>query len=123
MAIRQGRRSDEYGPLWRLFTVIMLVLVALLSHSVWQVWGKNQASREVRAEAEANLATVAARHDKLKVRVERLETPRGKEEEIRNNFPVAREGEQVVIIFDEEERATTTMEKEEGWWEKFWNKD
>ena len=74
----------------------------------------------MRAEAEADLAAVSARYNELKKRVDELETPRGQEEEIRNNFPVGKEGERVVVIYDEEEKATSTSVQKDKWWQKFW---
>lgn len=119
MERRQGRR--EVNPLWRLLALGLLIITILLAHSVWRVWGKNEASRAARAEAEAQLATVAARHAALEAKVGKLETPRGQEEEVRKNFPVAREGEEVVIILDDNATATIPGgKKPAGWWKKFW---
>lgn len=104
--------------------MFLMVVTVLLAHSVWQVWQKNEESRAVRVEAEQDLAAVAARYDELKGRVDKLETPRGQEEEIRHNFPVGKEGERVVIIFDDEKMAATTSDKNnKNWWQKFWTND
>lgn len=118
---RQGRGRRETTPLWRLLALVLLVITGLLAHSVWVVWGKNQASRAVRQEAEQQLATVAARYEKLEVKVKKMETPRGQEEEVRRNFPVAREGEQVVIILDDNSTTTNqTVKPDKKWWQKIW---
>lgn len=122
MAIRQGRNGPHDG-LWRLLTLFLLVVSVLLVRSVWQVWQKNEESRTVRVEAEADMAAVSARYDELKERVDELETPRGQEAEIRHNFPVGKEGERVVIILDEDTAATTTPKKDKNWWQKFWTND
>ena len=118
---RQVRGRSETEPLWRLLALVLMVIVVLLAHSVWRVWGKHSASQTARDEAQTQLAGVAARHEALEAKVKKLETPRGQEEEVRKNFPVAKEGEQVVIILDD--NATTTIpggKKPAGWWKKFW---
>lgn len=118
---RQGRRPGG-GVWWRVLAIGLFLGVIGLGRSVYLVWQKNETSREIRATAEADLAAVAARRAALKLRVKRLETARGQEEEIRKNFPVAREGEQVVIILDgeEEPKATSSERQSTGWWKLFW---
>src|SRR3989344_2544175 len=101
----------------RLLVVIVLILVVLfLAQSVWGVWQKNRLAQGVRQEAGRELTAVKERRDALSLRVGRLETPRGQEEEIRRNFPVVKVGEKVIIIVNE--TATSEASSTESWWEK-----
>lgn len=98
--------------------IIILVLVLIfLAQSVWGVWRKNRLSQSARVEAEQDMAVVKERRDALELRVKRLETSRGQEEEIRRNFPVVKEGEQVIVIVSDDEAAAATTS--EGWWGQF----
>ena len=79
----------------------MLILVIFLGRSVLERLHieREMAGRAAHTEAELNELT--QRKDDLKERVEYLEGERGVEEEIRKNFDVAKEGEQVVILMGE----------------------
>jgi cell division protein FtsB len=54
-----------------------------------------------RAAAEAAVAELEARREALAAQVAYITSERGQEAEMRRQFDIAREGEQVVIILDE----------------------
>lgn len=103
--------------------VIGLIFFAgiLLSFSVYD---RFVVSREMHAKLEkkyAELHALEARAALLQKKVDYLEDERGVEEELRNRFDVAKEGEQVVILLsNREEEASTTLEiaatEEKGLW-------
>jgi hypothetical protein len=64
------------------------------------------------------------RQETLGAEVKYLSSERGKEAEMRREFDIAREGEQVVIILDDEVATTvkpmSTSTSENRPWYKFW---
>ena len=79
----------------------ILVIVAIASVSLSGAWNMYQKSKEAKAnddKANATLSALQTREAGLRSDIERLSTPRGQEEEIRDRFMVAKEGEKVIII-------------------------
>jgi len=82
---------------------IVVVLIVLLSMSVFERFSVEREMKERRMAEEEELQLLQERADALEEKVEHLQNTRGIEEELRNRFDVAREGEQVVIIVDDED--------------------
>lgn len=85
--------------------VTLLVLIVLLGRSVYErfVIERDMAGRA--AHTESQLHKLQERKEVLEERVEYLQGERGIEEEIRKNFDVAKEGEQVIILMGESEKS------------------
>ena len=79
-------------------TVVLAVIVVLLATSAYERYVVEKTMRERRASIEAEYQALAARHQQLSDRIEYLTGDRGVEEEIRQQFDVAKPGEQVVIL-------------------------
>ncbi len=79
---------------------VILIVTLLLSYSVY---GRYTVARDMQDKLEAKRASLEelkGRASVLESKVEYLEDERGIEEELRNRFDVAREGEQVIILLD-----------------------
>ena len=79
----------------------ILVIVIIASVSLSGAWNMYQKSKEAKAndyKANAALSALQTREAGLRSDIDRLSTPRGQEEEIRDRFMVAKEGEKVIII-------------------------
>ncbi len=79
---------------------------------------------ERRYSLESEASTLEERRDDLEKQVEYLSHERGIEAEMRRQFDVALEGEQVVVIVDPEKEEdiqplSTSTEEENAWYE-FW---
>ena len=75
----------------------------------WQVAERYQVERMVaerRAQTEAEYQALLDHRDTLQTQVSSLQDTLGVETEIRRNFDVAKEGEQIVIILEPELQAT-----------------
>lgn len=84
---------------------------------------KEISEKENNLEEEIN--TLEERKKTLEKEVDYLSSDRGVEAEIRRQFDVAREGEQVVIIIKDEDKENSTtetveLEPETKPWYKFW---
>lgn len=69
---------------------------------------------------ENEAAVLAVREGELEKKIERLKTPEGVVEEIKDKFSAVREGEYVAIIVDERVEATSTEEESGEWLKDLW---
>ena len=82
-------------------TIGVLLLIAIaLSFSVYERYSVERTVSAKRAEREADLLRLKERAEMLEGKIEYLQSERGMEEELRNRYDVAKEGEQVIIIVD-----------------------
>ena len=83
---------------------VVLILTVLLMSAVWERYTVSKEMKERLDDKYAELEIIQQRAETIESKVEYLKNERGVEEELRNRFDVAREGEQVVILLDDEER-------------------
>jgi|SRR3989344_517733 len=84
----------------RLILVLLLLLVAVAISGVWKAYRKEQESLVLRQEAEVQLADLAKRKAQLEADITKLNTPRGMEDALREQYLLAKSGEGLVIIVD-----------------------
>lgn len=118
---RKLRAAFESRITW----TILLVLSGLMIVSAYDRYQIARDMAERRLDAEQEQARLRERRTELEADVEYLSNERGIEAEMRRQFDVAREGEQVVIIVEDEEpapaSATTSDDAEvERPWYRFW---
>jgi cell division protein FtsB len=108
----------------RITWVLLLVVIVSIFVSAYDRYliAKDMAGR--RAEAEAELTELKARQTDLQKEVDYLSNERGIEAEVRRQFDVAREGEQVIIILGSDDagagvREATTTPNTRPWY-RFW---
>jgi cell division protein FtsB len=83
--------------------VIVSVLIALSIALSFSVYNRFTTAEEMEARLNAHRATLVALEERaamLQAKVEYLKNQRGVEEELRNRFDVAREGEKVVVLIN-----------------------
>ena len=93
-----------------LWVVIVMLVAAVLfmGVAVWDVREKELSARHDKLQAESQFNALKERYEALKERTARLETERGVEEELRERFLVAKEGEEVIILVDAPPQALDT---------------
>lgn len=105
---------------------VLVLLVTLLM--IWSAYTRYEIAEEMEARrivVEQEAAALQARKDALESEVQYLSDERGIEAEMRRQFDVAKDGEQVVVIVEEEEDegvetipiAESTNDKR---WYEFW---
>lgn len=127
MFSRQQKRTLNAILRSRLLQAGLLVAIVLVSHSAYERYEVAERMKDRRVAREEQVAALAAREAALRAEVEYLSHERGIEAEIRRQFDVAREGEQVVVIVEEESNgpevlpltAPTTTLDSPAWYE-FW---
>jgi cell division protein FtsB len=84
----------------RLGMLGLVILVIVAVGAVWGVYKKERESRILRTQAEAELADLRLREERLKEDIEKLQTDRGLEERLRDQYEVAKKGERLLIIVE-----------------------
>ncbi len=101
--IRQ--RSMFRRALYAKPTIIMIALLtAFVTHGAWGMFQKSTEAALRADDANARLGELRSRSDELTTDIKLLSSERGVEEEIRDRFMVAKEGENVMIVTDPEEK-------------------
>ena len=111
-------RRRLYSPI--VLIILLIITVALLNAS----WGALQKKRESDRNAERvkkELEALESQEQSLSVTIDRLQTNTGIEEEIRQKFNVAKDGEKVIIIVEPNQASTTAVEKT-GFFNRLWSK-
>ena len=120
MALKQDRRRLETSWGRRIVIIILFILVVMLGHSVWLIYGKFIESQTARNEATAAALGLEERKIELEDKAQGLDTQRGQEEEIRQKLPVVKEGEKMIVIIDETAKDDTEASEVGYWWQNFW---
>ena len=106
MAIRQ--RNDPVRLFGRRVVLSLVVaLVIFAGFSLWSAYEKESESAALRIEAEIQLADLATRRQQLDGDIAGLQSQRGMEELLREQYSLAREGEGLIVIV-EPQPATST---------------
>lgn len=101
---------------------LLIFMVGWSAFTRYQIAAEMSERREV---AEQSAAALEARRDELQEQVEYLSNERGIEAEMRRQFDVALEGEEVVVILEDETPAVdvsvaSSTESEPTPWYRFW---
>lgn len=103
--------------------LLLLVLIFLLSKSVFSLYKKNKLTRDSLRESKSELVSLQDRKGVLEREIEKLQTDRGVEAVIRDKFNVAKEGERLITIIEDEKTPTSTDNfSEKSFWDSmlFW---
>ncbi len=110
----------------RITWVVLLILTGFMTMSAF---GRYQIARDMadrRSEVELEKVKLEARKTDLEEEVKYLSNDRGIEAEMRRQFDVAKDGEQIVVIVEDEPSATNTTDlaatstAEVRPWYRFW---
>lgn len=101
---RKLRRALYSKPV----VLVLFVLALFLSYTTYGMYRTARDASLRKETAAVKLATLEEREDFLTSEIQRLQTAEGIEQEVREKFDVAKEGEKVIVIV--EEKATSTPE-------------
>jgi len=105
-----------YSPL---VLVILFVSLVIMIKAAWGAYLKYSESEEKLALSSLERDKLGNRRERLSAQISRLETDRGIEEEIRNTFRVAKEGERLIVILDTPKEADNNTVVKKHWWSFF----
>ncbi len=97
---------------------VLTLLVLFVLHSTWSVYQKKRESERMRNLSLQHVEELRQREGELTVKIERLDTEAGIEEEIRSKFNVAKQEENIVIIVPPSDLGTSTTDSRTGFWKK-----
>jgi cell division protein FtsB len=113
-------RTFVQSRITRVFLLFLVLLIGLSAFKRYQI-AMEMADR--RQDAESNLVHLREQKESLEAEVRYLSDERGIEAEMRRQFDVALEGEQVVVIVDPEISPVSPVSPvvvEEPAWYEFW---
>jgi hypothetical protein len=96
----------------RAMAIGMCIIALLLFISAYNRYNAEIITRERREDRQVELMRVRDRATLLESNVTRIESERGKEDAIREQFDVAKTGEEVVIVVDKDAEARETNQPE-----------
>lgn len=95
------QRVDPLKLLGRRAILLVVLLASVFAAvRVWDVYWKERESGSLRMQAEAKLADLQERQEKLAEDIARLKTERGVEEILREQYQLAKSGEGLIIIVE-----------------------
>lgn len=98
MATEKGRQRTVRIFMRRVMIAGLSVVAVLMIFSVWDVYEKDMQSLALKRDAEAKLADLTAQQNELDTRIAELETERGKEAALREQYGVGAPGEGEIVI-------------------------
>ena len=102
--------------------LVLLALFILASKAAFHVQEKYRDVDKKKERARRELTRLEERQEALAVEIERLGTRAGVEEEIREKFGLAKEGEKLVVIIDDEDDEKVEPVPELSFFDKIKNK-
>jgi cell division protein FtsB len=89
--------------------ILMLVISLFIANGAWNMYQKSKTSLNNKEATEQELSELQQRKDSLSEDINNLSTDRGIEEEIRERFMVAKEGENVVVVTNPKKEEVHTI--------------
>jgi len=99
---------------------ILAVIAFFFLNNTWDVYRKYSASKQNVEGLEEQYKNAQNRERELSGKIDNLRTEKGLEQEIREKFNVAKEGEKVVVIVNSNVEEKPAELKETGLFEELW---
>jgi len=114
----QGKKQQAQNWFALLAWMGLILVLGLISRATWNLYRKNQIAQDNLRSSAERAESLKERQATLQDKIAKLKTARGIEEEIRNNFLVAKEGEQVISIVEKKtEPVATVTPVIKPWWQ------
>ncbi len=119
MTQNQSKNSLNKIIYSKVMVLILLIFLALLSYSVFSLYKKrNEALTKAHA-AQAELDRVKDKQSQIDSSLDKLSTPEGIEDAIRDKFQVVKDGEELIVVTDPNHNETSEKEEVK---QTFWDK-
>lgn len=119
MTQNQSKNSLNKILYSKITIIILFAFLVILSYSVFSLYKKrNEALTKTRA-AEAELNRVKEKQAQIDSSLDKLSTPEGIEDAIRDKFQVVKNGEELIVVTDPEQNKIIEEENEK---QTFWDK-
>lgn len=84
----------------RLLLAALAIIVISASWGVWNIYRKERESARLNTEAQARLADLQKRQTQLQADYDTLQTARGQEEALRQQYALGKRGEGLIVIVE-----------------------
>ena len=118
MTPRAWKRLFMRSVLWAAMTVGLVVLFFLM-RTTWQIYGKEREAAQEHANEAQALAELSARKAALSTEIDRLNSPQGIDAEIRERYPVAKTGEEVIVLTNNPNATSSAPAAAPSPWQRF----
>lgn len=119
MTQNQSKNSLNKIIYSKVMVIVLLIFLVLLSYSVFSLYKKrNEALTKARA-AQTELSRAKAKQEQIDSSLDKLSTPEGIEDAIRDKFQVVKDGEELIVVTDPEQNKISEEENEK---QTFWDK-
>ncbi len=99
--------------------ILLIFIIIILLLQLFGVYNKHQISKSNLAKTTTNLNIVKEKEEYLKNEIERLESKRGIEEEIREKYGFVKPGEEIIVILNQQDDLDQNDKTEINLWTKF----
>ena len=94
-------RNDPVRLFWRRLLIVgLFILVVAAASGGWNAYQKEQESAVLRAQAQEQLQDLTKQQQELSTDISKLQTERGKEAALRQQYALAAKGEEMIVIID-----------------------
>jgi cell division protein FtsB len=103
---------------------VLILLAIIVTLFAWKVIGltiKLQETYKNKNIEQTKISDLESRKEDLTSKINKLNTDKGKEEIIRENFGLVKEGENVIVIIDDKNQTVTPKDENKGFFSFFKN--
>src|SRR3989344_1248198 len=115
MSIFKNRKSLRTFFKSRYFIVILLIVAFLAAKGAYNAYLRYERSQEAVDRIQAERSGLEERESALEKTLKGLETPEGVDRELRSNYGMVKDGEDLIIIVNDDTNAGTETQTKKGW--------
>ena len=106
----------------KLFLTFLGLIILFFSWNVWGLWNKMEETSRNKMVEEEKIATLKQQQEKLSSDINSLNTDQGKEKIFRENYGLAKEGEDMIVVEENTNLPPNTPVQNEGFFSSlmFW---
>ncbi len=118
--VQNQSKNSLYKILYsKVMVIVLLLILALLSYSVFSLYKKRNEALTKAKSAQVELDRVKEKQEQIDSSLLKLSTPEGIEDAIRDKFQVVKDGEGLIVVTDPNHSETSVKEEVK---QTFWNK-
>lgn len=117
----QQKKGLKYFMRSKPVLVLLTIIVIAFAWNIINLTLKLQETYKNKNIEQEKISDLESRKEKLTFDINKLNTDKGKEEIIRENFGLVKEGENVIVIVDDKKQTATPKDENKGFFSFFKN--